>query len=74
METIKLEYEQHIKNTYAEAGKTIVKEIDISTLFNASRELYASSESLIASLKEYLLDDEHAKQFDDNALPFSTPQ
>ena len=74
METIKLEYEQHIKNTYQEAGKTIVKEIDISTLFNASRELYASSESLIVSLKEYLLDDVHAKQFDDDALPFSTPQ
>ena len=40
-------------------GKTIVKEIDISTLFNASRELYASSESLIDSLKVYLLDAEH---------------
>lgn len=58
-QTIKQEYEQRIKKTYQEAGKTIVKEIDISTLFNASRELYASSESLIDSLKVYLLDAEH---------------
>lgn len=57
--TIKQEYEQRIKKTYQEAGKTIIKEIDISTLFNASRELYASSESLIDSLKVYLLDAEH---------------
>ena len=41
-ETIKQEYEQRIKNTYQEAGKTIIKEFDISTLFNARRELYAS--------------------------------
>lgn len=73
LESIKLEYEQRIKNTYQEAGKTIVKEIDISTLFNTSRELYSSSESLIFSLKDYLLDDLHAKQFDDKALPFSNP-
>ncbi len=65
MESIKQEYEQRIKNTYQEAGKTIVKEIDISTLFNASRELYASSESLIDSLKNYLLDDEHILKFEE---------
>ncbi|MBK8366699.1 MAG: hypothetical protein IPL10_04545 [Bacteroidetes bacterium] len=65
MESIKLEYEQRIKNTYQEAGKTIVKEIDISTLFNASRELYASSESLIDSLKNYLLDDEHILKYEE---------
>ncbi len=65
MESIKQEYEQRIKNTYQEAGKTIVKEIDISTLFNASRELYASSESLIDSLKNYLLDDEHILKYEE---------
>jgi hypothetical protein len=65
MASIKLEYEQRIKNTYQEAGKTIVKEIDISTLFNASRELYASSESLIDSLKNYLLDEEHILKFEE---------
>jgi hypothetical protein len=42
-----------------------VKEIDISTLFNASRELYASSESLIDSLKNYLLDEEHILKFEE---------
>lgn len=65
METIQQEYEKRIKNTYQEAGKTIVKEIDISTLFNASRELYASSESLIDALKVYLLDEEHAQKFNE---------
>jgi len=65
METIKQEYEQRIKNTYQEAGKTIVKEIDISTLFNASRELYASSESLMDALKVYLLDEEHTETYNE---------
>jgi len=59
METIQQEYEQRIKNTYQEASKTIIKGIDISTLFNASRELYTSSEALIKALKIYLLDEEH---------------
>jgi phosphate:Na+ symporter len=63
MEIIQQEYEQRIKSTYQEAGKTIVKEIDISTLFNASRELYASSESLMDALKVYLLDEEHTQKF-----------
>lgn len=65
MKTIKQEYEQRIKNTYQEAGKTIVKEIDISTLFNTSRELYASSESLIDALKVYLLDAEQAEKLNE---------
>ncbi len=65
MKTIQQEYEQRIKNTYQEAGKSIVKEIDISTLFNASRELYASSESLMDALKVYLLDEEHAQTFNE---------
>lgn len=65
MEIIQQEYEQRIKSTYQEAGKTIVKEIDISTLFNASRELYASSESLMDALKVYLLDEEHTQKFNE---------
>jgi hypothetical protein len=42
-----------------------VKEIDISTLFNASRELYASSESLIDALTIYLLDEQHTQKFNE---------
>lgn len=57
--SIKQEYEQRIKDTYEEAGKTIVKEIDVSTLLNASRELYASSESLLDALTQYVLDESH---------------
>ena len=67
VETIKQEYEQRIKSTNLESGKTILKEIDISTLFNASRELYSSSESIIFSLKDYLLDAEHTQQFENNS-------
>jgi phosphate:Na+ symporter len=71
-QTIKQEYEQRVKNTYQEAGKTIVKEIDISTLFNASRELFSSSESLVSSLKEYLLDEVNAQKFDNqSSLPLN---
>lgn len=67
-QTIKLEYEQRIKSTYQEAGKTLVKEIDVSTLFNASRELYASSESLIFSLKDYLLDTANSNKFENGSV------
>ena len=69
LKIIKMEYEQRIKSAYQEVGKHILKDIDISTFFNASHELYSSSESLVFSLKDYLLDAEQVQQFENDSKP-----
>jgi len=47
------------------AGKEILKDVDISTLFNLNRELYSSSKAIIYSVKDYLLAAADATKFED---------
>ena len=61
---IKTEYENRMTESYRNAGKNILKEADISTLFNANRELYASCKSLIFASKDFLLSAEKAEEFE----------
>lgn len=44
------------------AGKEILKDVDISTLFNVNRELYSSGKAIIFSVKDYLLNAADAKK------------
>jgi phosphate:Na+ symporter len=55
LEEIKIQYEETLHNYYKSAGKNILREVDISTLFNVNRELYSSGKAIIHSLKDYLL-------------------
>lgn len=55
LEEIKIQYEDTLHNYYKSAAKNILKEVDISTLFNVNRELYSSGKAIIRSLKDYLL-------------------
>jgi len=64
MNQIKLEYENRMSESYRNAGKNVLKEEDISTLFNANRELYASCKALIFASKDYLLNAERAEAFE----------
>jgi phosphate:Na+ symporter len=64
LEKVKTEYEDRMDNAFREAGKDKLKELDISTLFNVNRELYASSKSMIFSMKDYLLDAVHVEKFE----------
>jgi len=58
------EYESRMENTYNDVAKNLIKQMDISTLLNVNRELYASSKAIIFSLKDYLLDTKQAEIFE----------
>jgi phosphate:Na+ symporter len=66
---INVDYKEMMKSSYKDAGKEILKDTDISTLFNVNRELYSSSKSIIFSLKDYLLDSTEAEKFEE--IPIS---
>ena len=53
-----------MNNSYSNTEKNILKDVDISTLFNVNRELYSSSKSIIFSLKDYLLGATDAEKFE----------
>ncbi|MEP6713085.1 MAG: Na/Pi symporter [Ferruginibacter sp.] len=61
---INTNYKEIMNNSYQNAAKNILKEVDISTLFNVNRELYSSCKSIIFSLKDYLLDAIDAEKFE----------
>ena len=67
-EKIKLDYRDRVKTSYEDAGKDVLKEIDISTLFILNRELYSSCKAIIFSLKDYLLDTATAEKFEESPL------
>jgi len=56
-----------MKSSYKDAGKGILNEVDIATLFNLNRELYSSGKSIIFSLKDYLLNAADAEKFENIA-------
>jgi len=64
LEKVKTQYEDRMEDAFKEAGKDKLKELDISTLFNVNRELYASCKSIIFSMKDYLLDAEYVEKFE----------
>ena len=64
LEQIKITFEERVNSSYKDVGKNILKELDISTLFNVNRELYSSCKAIIFSLKDYLLDTASAEKFE----------
>lgn len=61
---INTNYKEIMNNSYQNAAKNILTEVDISTLFNVNRELYSSCKSIIFSVKDYLLDVTDAEKFE----------
>jgi phosphate:Na+ symporter len=64
LEKIRKDYEEILQNSIKNAGKDVLKELDISTLFNLNRELYSSSKAIIFSIKDYKLEDLLAEKFE----------
>ena len=62
IKTIKITFEDRVISFYKDGGKEILKELDISTLFNVNCELYSSCKAIIYSLKDYLLDTTSAEK------------
>lgn len=53
LEKIKTEFDERINHFYLHAGQNVLKENDISTLFNLNRELYSSCKAIAIAVKDY---------------------
>lgn len=60
----KMYYQEDIIESYHEAGKGVLKELDIATVFNVNRELYSSNKAIIYALNDYLFDKATAEHFE----------
>jgi phosphate:Na+ symporter len=69
MESAHKEYDHRIGNIYQQGIKNNMSEVDISTLLNVNRELYSSCKAIVFSLKDLLLDEKSASNFEN--IPIS---
>lgn len=62
--TASTDYDKRTKQIYQVAGQGGLAETDISSMLNVSRELFSAGKSVIRALRDYLLDEKHAAEFD----------
>jgi phosphate:Na+ symporter len=53
LEKNKTDFDERINHFYFHAGQNVLKEKDISTLFNLNRELYSSCKAIALAVKDY---------------------
>lgn len=53
LEKHKTDFDQRINHFYFHAGQNVLKQKDISTLFNLNRELYSSCKAIALAVKDY---------------------
>lgn len=58
-------YNSGLTNFYLNAEKTPVDDLDLTTAINFNRELYASNKAILMALKDFLLEDKEADNFDE---------
>lgn len=64
---VEKDYKSDVFNTYQIVSKGQLTELDISTVFNLNREIYDSCKSMVLASKDYLLSEEEAVSFDNQA-------
>ena len=66
-ETIQNNYTEALNNFYTEAQTSKVENIDITTVINFNRELFTSNKAMLMAIKDSLLDEKQAADF--NEIP-----
>jgi phosphate:Na+ symporter len=64
---IESNYTLSLNNFYTKAQKVSLLDLDITTAINFNRELFASNKALLMSVKDFLLDEKQAEEF--NEIP-----
>ena len=64
---IEFNYTTALNNLYNNAQKTPINNLDITTAINFNRELFTSNKALLMSVKDFLLDEKQAEEF--NEIP-----
>lgn len=68
IEKVHKEYDLRVSHIYTEAVKTGMHELDISTLLNVNRELFSSCKAIVFAVKDLIMDEESAANFDNIPL------
>lgn len=66
-DSIQQNYTEALNNFYAEAQNTSIQNIDITTVINFNRELFTSNKAMLIALKDFLLKEKQAQEF--NEIP-----
>ena len=64
-DTIQNNFSNSLNNFYSEAHKTNIEDIDITTVINFNRELFTSNKAMLMAVKEIVLDEKEAENFND---------
>lgn len=64
---IELHYATALNNFYSEAQQASIEDIDITTIINFNRELFTSNKAMLMAIKDYLLKEKEAQDF--NIIP-----
>ena len=62
---IQINYATALNNFYAEAQNTAIEDIDITTIINFNRELFTSNKALLMAVKDFLLKEKLAEDFNE---------
>ena len=65
--SIQNNYSSALNNFYTEAQQTAIEDIDITTVINFNRELFTSNKAMLMAVKEIVLDEKLAENF--NEIP-----
>ncbi len=65
--TIETNYSKALNDFYTDAQQTMVENIDITTIINFNRELFTSNKAMLMAIKDFLLKEKEAEEF--NIIP-----
>lgn len=60
-------YAKALNDFYSDAQETTIEDIDITTIINFNRELFTSNKAMLIAIKDYLLKEKQAEEF--NIIP-----
>lgn len=64
-DTIQQNYTEALNNFYAEAQNAPIQNIDITTVINFNRELFTSNKAMLIAIKDFLLKEKQAHEFNE---------
>ena len=64
-QSIQAGYHQSVKDLYSKEFSNQLSDEESSTLFNFNREIYTTFKSIVFALKDFLLDFNQARKFDE---------
>lgn len=68
LDDIQQNYSSALNNFYKEAQNTSIENLDFTTAINFNRELYTSNKAMLMAIKDFLLDEKKANEFNEISI------